>query len=107
MADLHGVLHLALVDGLSVDQVHALLLFDLVQSAAVHADRGGWEQQAMAVRERGAVAPGARRLGLEHRRSVTEAVDQRGAIRPPEGPAAAAAAALRRAPARARRQLQV
>lgn len=95
------------MDRLPVDQVHALLLFDLVQAAAVHADRGGRQQQAMAVRERGAVPPGARRLGLEHRGSVTEAVDQGGAIRPPEAPAAATAAALRWAPARTRGQLQV
>lgn len=105
VADLHCGLHLALVDRLSVDQVHALLLFDLVQAAAVHADGGGRQQQAVAARERRAVPPGARRLGLEHRRSVTEAVDQGGAVRPPKAPAAATAAALRRAPARTRRQL--
>lgn len=106
MAYLHCGLHLALVDRLSVDQVHALLLFDLVQAAAVHSDRRGREQQAVAARERRAVPPGARRLGLEHRRGVAEAVDEGGAVRPPEAPAARAAA-LRWASARARGQLQV
>lgn len=104
MAYLHCGLHLALVNGLSVDQVHALLLFDLVQAAAVHSDRRGREQQAVAARERRAVPSGAGRLGLEHRRRVAEAVDQGGAVRPPQAPAARAAA-LRRA--RARGQLQV
>lgn len=94
------------MDRLSVDQVHALLLFDLVQAAAVHSDRRGREQQAVAARERRAVPPGARRLGLEHRRGVAEAVDEGGAVRPPEAPAARAAA-LRWASARARGQLQV
>lgn len=94
------------MDRLSVDQVHALLLFDLVQAAAVHADRRGREQQAVAAGERRAVPPGAGRLGLENRRGVAEAVDQGGAVRPPEAPTARATA-LRRARARARGQLQV
>lgn len=97
MAYLHCVLHLALVDSLSIDQVHALLLFDLVQAAAVHADWGGRQKQAVAVRERCAVSPGAG-AWPEHRRSVTEAVDQGALLDLLRPPAAATAAALRRVP---------